>query len=102
MDNIFSPVPACIAYLKQKKLRPLLLVHPSALPEYSDVDCSNPNSIVLGDACEVFNYENMNKAFRILINSEQPVLISLGQGYVVCARARACVCVCDTCHCKLV
>lgn len=96
MDDIFSPAPACIAYLQQNKLRPFLLVHSSALPEYSDVDCSNPNSIVLGDACEVFNYENMNKAFRILINSEQPALISLGQGYVVCVL---CAGVCMWCVC---
>lgn len=82
LDDIFSPAPACIAHLKENNLRPFLLVHSSALPEYSDIDCSNPNSVVLGDACEVFNYENMNKAFRILINSEQPVLISLGQGSV--------------------
>ena len=80
LADIFSPAPACIAHLKEHKLRPFLLVHSSALPDYSDVDCSNPNCIVLGDACEVFNYDNMNKAFRILINSEQPVLISLGQG----------------------
>lgn len=81
LDDIFSPAPGCIAHLKKNKLRPFLLVHSSALPEYSDIDCSNPNCVVLGDACEVFNYDNMNKAFRILINSEQPTLISLGQGY---------------------
>ena len=88
LDDIFSPAPACVTYLKTNKLRPFLLVHSSALPEYSDIDCSNPNCIVLGDACEVFNYENMNKAFRILINSEQPTLISLGQGYG--AQPRSC------------
>ena len=81
LDDVFSPAPGCIAHLKKNKLRPFLLVHSSALPEYSDIDCSNPNCVVLGDACEVFNYDNMNKAFRILINSEQPTLISLGQGY---------------------
>lgn len=77
---MFAPPPACVAYLKEKNLRPFLLVHPSALPEYSDVDCSNPNSVVVGDACEVFTYENMNKAFRVLIHGDQSVLISLGQG----------------------
>lgn len=80
LDDIFSPAPACIAYMKKNRLRPFLLLHSSALPEYSDVDCANPNSIVLGDACEMFNYENMNKAFQILINSKNPALISLGQG----------------------
>lgn len=83
LSDVFSPAPACIAYLRENKLRPFLLVHSSALPDYSGIDCSNPNCIVLGDACEVFNYENMNKAFRILINTEQPALISLGQGYDV-------------------
>ena len=71
-----------MAYLKEKNLRPFLLVHPSALPEYSDVECSNPNSVVVGDACEIFTYENMNKAFRVLMHGDQPVLISLGKGCV--------------------
>ena len=80
LADIFSPAPACVKYLKENKLRPFLLVHSSALPEYSGVDCTNPDCVVLGDACEMFTYENMNKAFRILINGDNPTLISLGQG----------------------
>lgn len=50
------------------------------LPEFDGVDKTNPNCVVIGDAAEKFSYENLNEAFRVLINLEKPVLFSLGQG----------------------
>lgn len=81
-DDIFSPAPACVQYLKEHNLRPFLLVHPSSRKDYSGLDCSQPNAVVLGDAAEEFTYENLNKAFRILVNADDPVLIALGMGWV--------------------
>jgi phospholysine phosphohistidine inorganic pyrophosphate phosphatase len=78
--DIVPPCPALISLLQQENLRPHLLVHPNVLPEFEAIDQSNPNCVVLGDAGDNFTYENLNKAFRILINMEKPRLFSLGQG----------------------
>lgn len=81
-DDIFSPAPVCVQYLLEHDLRPFLLVHPSSRKDYCGLDCSQPNAVVLGDAAEEFTYENLNKAFSILINADNSVLISLGMGWV--------------------
>lgn len=81
-DDIFSPAPVCVQYLQERNLRPFLLVHPSCKRDYSRLDCSQPNAVVLGDAAEEFTYENLNKAFSILIKADNPVLVSLGMGWV--------------------
>lgn len=50
------------------------------IPEFAEIDKTNPNCVVLGDAAEHFTYANLNEAFRLLIGMEKPVLISLGKG----------------------
>ena len=68
--------------LSQKKLKPYLLVHPNCLPDLEPIRISaseSPNCVVLGDAVEGFSYENVNKAFRILMKNDGG-LYSLGKG----------------------
>jgi phospholysine phosphohistidine inorganic pyrophosphate phosphatase len=79
-DMVHCPAPACVQYLKEHGLRPHLLVHPQSLGDYDGVDCSNPNSVVLGDAAEGFSYENLNKAFLVLERDKEASLIALGMG----------------------
>uniref|UniRef100_A0A3Q2UC45 Phospholysine phosphohistidine inorganic pyrophosphate phosphatase n=1 Tax=Fundulus heteroclitus TaxID=8078 RepID=A0A3Q2UC45_FUNHE len=78
--EVFPPAPAAIAVLKERGLRPHLLVHEGLLPEFDAVDKTNPNCVIIGDAAENFSYQNLNEAFRVLIGLERPVLFSLGQG----------------------
>uniref|UniRef100_A0A665WN31 Phospholysine phosphohistidine inorganic pyrophosphate phosphatase n=1 Tax=Echeneis naucrates TaxID=173247 RepID=A0A665WN31_ECHNA len=79
VSEVFSPAPAAVAVLKERGLKPHLLVY-DVLPEFDSVDKTNPNCVVIGDAAEKFSYQNLNEAFRVLINLEKPVLFSLGQG----------------------
>ncbi|XP_043912538.1 phospholysine phosphohistidine inorganic pyrophosphate phosphatase [Protopterus annectens] len=79
-EEIFAPGPAVCQILKERGLRPHLLVHDGLLPEFEQIDQSNPNCVVIGDAADNFSYENLNNAFRHLIEMEKPVLISLGKG----------------------
>lgn len=83
-DMIFSPGPAVIRILEERKLRPYLLIYPDAYSDYSHLDQNNPNCVVIGDAAENFSFENMNKAFQVLIqpnaNSIKPSLFALGMG----------------------
>ncbi|XP_070846599.1 phospholysine phosphohistidine inorganic pyrophosphate phosphatase [Chaetodon trifascialis] len=80
MSEVFSPAPAAVAVLKDRGLRPHLLVYDGLLPEFDSVDKTNPNCVVIGDAAEKFSYQNLNEAFSVLIGLEKPVLFSLGQG----------------------
>ncbi|CAD5222908.1 unnamed protein product [Bursaphelenchus xylophilus] len=79
-EHLFTPAPVAADYIKRNGLRPHLLIHKGVLECFSDCDTTNPNCVVVGDAEDDFTYENMNKAFRVLMESERPLLISLGCG----------------------
>lgn len=57
-----------------------LSLFPGIRSEFDQIDTSNPNCVVIADAGESFSYQNMNKAFQVLMELENPVLISLGKG----------------------
>uniref|UniRef100_A0A8C6VHX9 Phospholysine phosphohistidine inorganic pyrophosphate phosphatase n=1 Tax=Naja naja TaxID=35670 RepID=A0A8C6VHX9_NAJNA len=80
VNEVTAPAPAVCRILKERKLRPHLLVHDDLILEFADIDKTNPNCVVIGDAADNFSYKNLNDAFQILINLENPVLLSLGRG----------------------
>ncbi|KAL0964788.1 hypothetical protein UPYG_G00328960 [Umbra pygmaea] len=80
VPEVFSPSPAAVAILKERGLRPHLLVHDDVVPEFDSVEKTNPNCVVIGDAAEKFSYQNLNAAFRVLVGLEKPLLFSLGRG----------------------
>ena len=59
------------------------LFDPDIVSEFSDIDQTNPDCVVMGDAADEFTYKNMNKAFHVLLESEKPHLITLGAGYAL-------------------
>ena len=81
-EMIFSPGPAMKRILYERKLRPFLVVYPDAIPDYEGVNFEDPNCVVIGDAADYFTYENMNRAFQVLISKpkEDMSLFSLGFG----------------------
>ncbi|XP_074194933.1 phospholysine phosphohistidine inorganic pyrophosphate phosphatase isoform X3 [Rhinolophus sinicus] len=78
--EVTAPAPAACLILKERGLRPHLLVHDGVRSEFEQVDTSSPNCVVIADAGDGFSYQNMNKAFQMLMELEKPVLISLGNG----------------------
>ncbi|EPY78202.1 phospholysine phosphohistidine inorganic pyrophosphate phosphatase [Camelus ferus] len=78
--EVTAPAPATCLILKERGLRPHLLVHDGVRSEFDQIDTSNPNCVVIADAGESFSYHNMNKAFQVLMELENPVLLSLGKG----------------------
>ena len=78
--ELFAPAPIARKLIQERNLRPFLLIHPGGLPEFEGLDCLDPNCIVIGGAEEHFTYENMNNAFRVLLNSDNPVLLATGYG----------------------
>ena len=75
-SSLFTAPIATLKYVQQHRLRPLLLVHPDLEEEFADVDCHEPNAVVVGDAGDAFNYRSLNAAFRVLMDGG--VLISMG------------------------
>ena len=53
-----------------------------SLPDFAGIDVSNPNCVVLGDSQHEFTYDNLNKAFRVLMGLDKPILFALGGGLV--------------------
>ncbi|XP_014270964.1 phospholysine phosphohistidine inorganic pyrophosphate phosphatase [Halyomorpha halys] len=78
--DLICPVPAVIKILKKDNLRPFLMIHPEVIPDFGDIDTSNPNCVVMGDAAECFHYKFLNECFRKLMGMKNPILFSLGQG----------------------
>ena len=75
-DHVFTVSAATKKYLQQHELRPHLLIHPNLVSEYADIDRSDPNVVVLGDAEDAFCYQNLNQAFRLLM--EGASLLAMG------------------------
>ncbi len=75
--EVFSAPQAAVQLLKQRDLRPLLLVHPDLLPEFDAFSKTNPNAVVIGDAGAALTYESLNQAFRLLMDGAP--LISMGR-----------------------
>ncbi|XP_020647198.3 phospholysine phosphohistidine inorganic pyrophosphate phosphatase isoform X2 [Pogona vitticeps] len=80
VDEVTAPAPAACRILKERNLRPHLLVHDDVIPEFADINKADPNCVVIGDAADNFSYKNLNDAFQVLIGLENPVLLSLGKG----------------------
>ncbi|MCL4121700.1 UNVERIFIED_CONTAM: hypothetical protein GTU68_037258 [Idotea baltica] len=79
-EDIFSPIPAVKAILKEKNLRPHILVYPDVEEEFKEFEQTDPTCVVVGDADQAFSFENMNKAFNTLMAMKKPILYSLGKG----------------------
>jgi HAD superfamily hydrolase (TIGR01458 family) len=75
--QVFSSLRAAKKVVDDQQLRPLLLLHPDALPEFSSINCAEPNAVVLGLAKEAFSYDSMNAAFRLLMQQPQAPLIAI-------------------------
>ncbi len=77
-QDIFTASTATLSYLAEQQLRPHLLIHPELESEYQHLDTQQPNCVVLGDAADKFNYQNLNTAFRILMQDQAVELIAMG------------------------
>ncbi len=75
-DEIITAPTVIDSYLREHNLNPWLLVHPSIRGEFTNTEGSNPNAVVVCDAAENFTYENLNAAFRLLLDGAR--LIAIG------------------------
>ena len=68
--------------IRERGLSPHLLVHPNVVADLGEVQAlgKQPDCVVLGDAAHGFNYDNLNKAFRVLASQPSAPLFCLGKG----------------------
>ncbi len=76
-DDLFTAPMAAHAYLKTNGLSPFKLIHPDLLEEFADFNNTQYNAVLIGDADQGFTYDNINNAFRLLI--EGAPLIAMGK-----------------------
>jgi len=80
-EDIITPALAMASIIRERGLTPHLLVHPNVVADLGEVQPGKqPDCVVLGDAAQGFNYDNLNKAFRVLASQPSAPLFSLGKG----------------------
>lgn len=67
-EQIFTAPGAIRQVLMARQLRPHCLIHPDLEAEFADIDQQNPNAVVVADAAERFNYQQLNRAFQLIID----------------------------------
>uniref|UniRef100_H2M8R5 Haloacid dehalogenase-like hydrolase domain-containing protein 2 n=1 Tax=Oryzias latipes TaxID=8090 RepID=H2M8R5_ORYLA len=80
-NEIFTSLSAARSLIEQKNHRPLLLVEDSALEDFNGIDTSEPNAVVIGLAPEHFNYQTLNKAFRMILDGAPLIAIHKARYY---------------------
>ncbi|XP_058027053.1 haloacid dehalogenase-like hydrolase domain-containing protein 2 isoform X2 [Ahaetulla prasina] len=80
-DEIFTSLTAARNLLEQKKVRPLLMVEENALHDFTGIDTSHPNAVVIGLAPDQFNYQTMNRAFRLVLDGAPLIAIHKARYY---------------------
>ncbi|XP_055839861.1 haloacid dehalogenase-like hydrolase domain-containing protein 2 [Episyrphus balteatus] len=79
-QEIYSSLSATANYVKTKNLNPFYLVSADARKDFPPESSQNYDAVVVGLAPNEFHYENMNKAFRILMDNKNSQLIAVHQG----------------------
>ncbi|CAD5226225.1 unnamed protein product [Bursaphelenchus okinawaensis] len=80
--RFFTSLTAANTYINQNNLKPLLMVDERALEDFDVVVNGNMNSVVVGLAPEMFNFADMNRAFKLLLKDDsQLVAIHKGKYY---------------------
>lgn len=75
-EEVFTAPMAAKQYILDNGLAPFLLLHPDLATEFADVKQDMENCVLVGDAAHEFSYENMNHAFRLLLNGAS--LLAMG------------------------
>lgn len=70
-DEIYTAPMAARDTIRARKLSPYLLIHPALAEEFTELaklPAGAHDAVLVGDAEQDFTYDNMNTAFRLLLN----------------------------------
>lgn len=83
-DQFLTPPLAAARWLKHNTTGPVaLFIPPATQEEFSDFEICDDNTeicsaVVIGDLGSAWNFDNLNRAFRLLMNNPDTKLIALG------------------------
>ena len=75
-NTLFTAPRAARDYMRANGYRPWMLLHPDLLQEFTSIEQDSPNAVLIGDAEHGFNFDNLNQAFRLLMDGAK--LLALG------------------------
>ncbi|CAG8475793.1 7007_t:CDS:10 [Funneliformis caledonium] len=76
--EIFTSLIACRNIVLSRELRPLLFLEDAALEDFQGIPTGEPNdAVVVGLSPSNFQYDMLNKAFRILISNKNTTFIAI-------------------------
>ena len=65
-DDVFTPAAAARAYVAEHKLNPHYLIAPQLMEDFRRMETGSNPAVIIADAREGFNFQNLNLAFREL------------------------------------
>ncbi|XP_070547109.1 haloacid dehalogenase-like hydrolase domain-containing protein 2 [Ptychodera flava] len=81
-DEIFTSLTAAKTLVEKQNLRPLLLLQDTAMKDFEGrYSYHDANAVVVGLAPDCFNYEMMNKAFRLVLEGHPLIAIHKARYY---------------------
>lgn len=84
VDAVLTPPVAAAKWLGERAMQPVsLFVAPATVAEFERLDVAGTEdfevaAVVIGDYGERWNFAELNRAFRLLMQTPQPVLVALG------------------------
>ena len=67
-NEVYTAPMAARDYVEAHGLNPYLLIHPDLKPEFTGLPDAPPTAVLMGDAGQDFTYDNLNEAFRLLLD----------------------------------
>ncbi|XP_031827293.1 haloacid dehalogenase-like hydrolase domain-containing protein 2 [Nomia melanderi] len=82
-EEIFSSLAAARKLIVSRKLNPMLLIDQAANEDFEDLvkNDEKANAVVVGLAPDKFHYDELNKAFRLLLDGAPLIAIHKGRYY---------------------
>ncbi|BBG65293.1 HAD-superfamily subfamily IIA hydrolase, hypothetical 2 [Hydrogenimonas sp.] len=75
-DTIFTALDAAAAFLEQKRATGFFLLYEKVAGTFAEYESEKPDYVVVADAYTDFTYENLNRAFRHLMEGAQLLAIA--------------------------
>ncbi len=66
-DELFTALDAARRWLQQRGHCPYCLVHPNVHKEFAELVRGEPDAVLIADAADDFNYDNLNRAFQLCV-----------------------------------
>jgi HAD superfamily hydrolase (TIGR01458 family) len=79
--ELLTPAVLARAYLEKHALTPVLLVHPDLDEDFAGLPPGRAEAVIVGDAGEYFTYENLNRAYRKLMDGAEFLALAKNRNF---------------------